>query len=109
MKILRIDKKANYMLLSADYWEVELLGYDTVKNEVVSAHFFDAVLGEIEVLVKQQLFESLEYGIKWMNDITECRFLYEIKPYEERMNELRDSVKKQLVLSIIEGIIETIY
>lgn len=35
------------------------------------------------------------------------RFLYEIKPYDERINELRDTARQNIIFSIIEGLIET--
>lgn len=97
------------MLLSADYWEIELLGFDTIKNEVVSKYFLDNVSNEIEAMVRQHLSSTLDYGIKWMNDVNERRFLYEIKPYDERINELKDSARKSIILSIVEGLIETLY
>lgn len=97
------------MLLSADYWEIELLGFDTIKNEVVTDSFIDNVLNEMETMVGQYLSSTLDYGIKWMNDVNERRFLYEIKPYDERIEEVRDVAKKSIILSIVEGLIETIY
>ena len=32
------------MLLSADYWEIELLGFDTIKNRVVTDSFIYKLL-----------------------------------------------------------------
>lgn len=97
------------MLLSADYWEIELLGFDTIKNRVVIDSFINNVLKEIEAMVRQHLSPTLDYGIKWMNDVSERRFLYEIKPYDERINELKGDAKRSIILSIVEGLIETIY
>lgn len=63
------------MLLSADYWEFELLGFDTVKNKVILDSFIDNVLKEIEALVRKYLSLTLDYGIKWMNDIKNAVFI----------------------------------
>lgn len=95
------------MLLSADYWEIETLGFDTVKNKAVLDSFIDNVLNEIEAMVRKYLSQTLDYGIKWMNDINKMRFLYEIKPYDERINEVRDTAQQSIIFTIVEGIIET--
>ena len=97
------------MVLSADYWEIELLGFDTVKNKAILDSFIDNVLKEIEAMVRRYLSPTLDYGIKWMNDVNKMRFLYEIKPYDERIDELKDTARQGIVLSIVEGLIEALY
>lgn len=97
------------MVLSADYWEIELLGFDTVKNKAILDSFIDNVLKEIEAMVRRYLSPTLDYGIKWMNDVNKMRFLYEIKPYDERIDELKDTARQSIVLSIVEGLIEALY
>lgn len=109
MKVLYICKADNHMVLSADYWEIELLGFDTVKNKAILDSFIDNVLKEIEAMVRRYLSPTLDYGIKWMNDVNKMRFLYEIKPYDERIDELKDTARQSIVLSIVEGLIEALY
>lgn len=106
MKIITHDPKRRIMLLAFDYWEIELMGYDIIKNEVIKENFFENIIQRIEEKIEEVYGEIFEYGIKWMNDKDRGLFLYEIKPYEDRIQEIRLDQKRAMLMAIVEGIID---
>jgi len=103
MKIISVDKEKKHVWLRADFWEIELLGYDVLENCPRTSLFFDNVLKEIEMQLMDILPNDFSYAIKWMIDKDKGWFIYEVKPYEERFREfITMEYRKKMIFSIIE-------
>ncbi len=103
MKVHIIDKKNKTVLLSIDYWEAELLGFDVKKNSDVSGSFYRTLLQIITERVQEIFGKDFAFGIKTYVDPDKGVFYYEIKPYEERLDEIimEEMVKKQYSVTIM--------
>ena len=98
--------KQNIVWIVADYWVVELLGYDVVENKIRNQHFYDNVLKEIDDLLFNVIPLNFKYGIKWMIDGERGWFVYEVSPIEERLKEfVVAELKKNMTLAFIEGLL----
>ncbi len=87
MKVCYVDEKKQTMILSIDYWEAEILGFDVKKNKDVSGSFFRTIIEMVSVEVKKVFGPDFNYGIKTYVDDSKGLFYYEIKPYDERLDE----------------------
>ena len=79
------DKKT--FIVSIDFWEAESLGYDVKKKEDATGHFFSNVIAMIDEFSKQLFGIDYKFAIKTFIDENKGLFYYEVKPYEERLNE----------------------
>ncbi len=87
MKVCFVDEKKQMMVLFIDYWEAEILGFDVKKNKDVSGSFFQTIIEMISVEVKEVFGSDFNFGIKTYVDDSKGLFYYEIKPYNERLDE----------------------
>lgn len=87
MKVIKKDIERKYLLLVLDFWEAEILGYDVIKKIDVSGTYYKLILKEIEAHILEVFGEVFRYGIKTYIDEDKGLFYYEIKPYEERLDE----------------------
>lgn len=87
MKICYVDKVKKKMILSADYWEVESLGYDVIEEKDVLGTFYKSIIQEISEIVCRVFGKDFRFGIQTYLDPDKGMFYYEIKPYGERIDE----------------------
>ena len=87
MKIVRIDVEDYYMLIRFDFWEIEEMGFDVINQLDVSGDFYKTLLGVIDRIVKEKFNNDFMYAIKTYLDDKNGFYFYEIKKYEERLNE----------------------
>lgn len=87
MKVYKVDRVSRTAILSIDFWEVELMRYDIKKNCDVSGTFYELLIHDISEIVKELFGEDYYFGIKTYIDPDKGMFYYEIKPYDERLEE----------------------
>lgn len=96
MKVISVDVKKNRMVIAADYWDIEILGYDTIKKKAVNENFYASLLCEIKKCVAKFFGEDFKFGVKsYVDDDKKC-FYYEITSYDNRLNEfiLEEMIKE---------------
>lgn len=86
LKIVQIDREERKLILEADFWEMEIKGYDVKNEKAVVSHFFEDLSEEIDFIVKKVFDNDYEYAIHSMVDYRKGRYLYEILPYDEGFN-----------------------
>ena len=87
MRAVSVDIEKKKMIIKADFWDIEVLGYDTVKKKVINEKYYSSLLHEIKEIVKRHLGEDFKFGVKSYVDNDNKCFYYEITPYENRLNE----------------------
>lgn len=87
MKLISVDYNDMHMIVSFDFWEIESLGYDIIKQKDVTGSFYCDVIAIIEPTIKKYFGEAFSYGIKTIIDSRKGLFYYEIMPYQERLDE----------------------
>ncbi len=86
MKVCFVNKKQQTLVLSIDYWEAEILGFDVKKKKDVSGSFFQTIIEMVSVEVKKVFGPDFCFGIKTYVDDSKGLFYYEIKPYDEQLD-----------------------
>lgn len=87
MQIVSVEKEKNQLLISFDYWEIELLGYDVKKKKAVSSDFYERILGLINECVYKYFPRDYKYGVKALIDEKKGLYYYKIEPYEDSLND----------------------
>ena len=87
MKVSNIDINKKSLLIAFDYWEIESMGYDVIKRKDISGNFYKNIIKVIDNIVTMYFSKEYKYGVKHMIDDNKGIFYYEIKPYEERIEE----------------------
>lgn len=87
MKIVHLNFTKKRLLVSFDFWEIESLGYDILKQKDVTGTFYQNIIEILQPIINNYFGDSFHYGLKTMIDQNKGVFYYEIMPYEERLEE----------------------
>ncbi len=71
------------------------MGFDVIKERVVNSRFFDDLLLKLDILVQTYFPNPFNYGVKCIIDKEQGQFYYELKPYNERLDEFVFSEMKR--------------
>lgn len=88
MKVSNIDINKKSLLIAFDYWEIESMGYDVIQKKDISGNFYKNIIEVLDNILLLYFSKEYQYGVKHMIDDNKGVFYYEIKPYEERIEEL---------------------
>lgn len=87
MKIKDVDYEKKCFVVWIDFWEAESLGLNAKTKEDITGSYYSNIFSIISDKAKILFGDKYKFGVKTYVDEQKGIFFYEVKPYEERLNE----------------------
>lgn len=87
MKVKDVNYEKKCFIVAIDFWEAESLGLNTKTKEDITGSYYTNILSIIGDKAKALFGDKYKFAVKTYVDEQRGIIIYEVKPYEERLNE----------------------